>query len=105
LLEHERAVGGRSGEAVRLSKTKLTAFEICPRRFWLQIHRPDLKQHDARTLKVFAAGHLVGKLARARYPNGVLVSENHKEIDVALARTAELVQAPLQRVPSLKARS
>jgi len=82
---------------VRLSKSKLTAYEICPRRFWLQIHRPELKQHDPATLRIFAAGHMVGKLARARYPEGVLVAEGHREIDAALARTADLMHAPVQR--------
>ena len=82
---------------MRLSKSKIAAYEICPRRLWLQIHRPSLGQFDADTLRVFAAGHMVGELARARYPHGILVSEGPREIDVALARTAELLHAPVQR--------
>ena len=91
------SVDGRPSKPVRLSKSKLTAYEICPRRFWLQIHRPSLARHDPNTLRIFAAGHMVGELARARYPQGVLVAEGHTEIDAALARTADLVQAPMAR--------
>ena len=82
---------------MRLSKSKLTAYEICPRRFWLQIHRPALARRDPDTLRIFAAGHMVGELARARYPQGVLVAEGHTEVDAALARTADLIQAPVPR--------
>ena len=85
------------GASVRLSKSKIAAYEICPRRLWLQIHRPSLSQFDADTIRVFAAGHMVGELARTRYPDGVLVAQDHREIDAALARTAELVQARVQR--------
>jgi hypothetical protein len=95
LRNEERAVDGRPSKPVRLSKSKLTAYEICPRRFWLQIHRPALARHEPDTLRIFAAGHMVGELARARYPQGILVAEGHTEVDAALARTADLIQAPV----------
>jgi hypothetical protein len=97
LQSHQSADSNPPGSSVRLSKSKIAAYEICPRRFWLQIHRPSLRQFDAQTLRIFDAGHLVGELARARYPSGVLVSEGPREIDAALARTAELIHAPVQR--------
>jgi hypothetical protein len=40
---------------------------------------------------------MVGELARARYQQGVLVAEGHTEVDAALARTADLIQAPVPR--------
>lgn len=82
---------------IRLSKSRIVAFEHCRRRLWLQIHRPDEGHYDNATLEVFAAGHLVGGLARLKYADGILVAESPREIDAALARTEELVHAPIQR--------
>lgn len=93
---HQSACSNPRRSSVRLSKSTIAAFEICPRRFWLQIHRRSLGQFDAQTLRMFDAGHMVGELARARYPNGILVSEGPREIDAALARTTELIHAPVK---------
>lgn len=46
---------------------------------------------------LFAAGHLVGELARVRYPSGVLVAEGPKEIDQAIERTATLIDSAVQQ--------
>jgi hypothetical protein len=77
--------------SVRLSKSRIAAFEHCARRLWLQVHRPQLAQFDERTLRLFATGHAVGELARSRYENGVLVSEDHTEIIAAIVRTRQLI--------------
>jgi hypothetical protein len=50
-----------------LSKSKLLAFRQCPRRLWLEIHRPDLREDSSATLASFAAGHTVGEVARHLY--------------------------------------
>ncbi len=81
----------------RLSKSKIAAFEHCPRRLWLQTHRPELAKIDEHTLALFDAGHRVGELARTRHPNGALVSEGPKEIVAALARTQALLTAAVRR--------
>ncbi len=59
--------------AVRLSKSKLIAFRQCPKRLWLEIHRPELKdESDAeRRLQV---GHSVGDVARRLVPDGRLIA-------------------------------
>jgi CRISPR/Cas system-associated exonuclease Cas4 (RecB family) len=75
----------------RLSKSRIAAFEHCPRRLWLQLHRPELARFDESTLRLFRAGHQIGELARLRYGNGVLVSEDHTEIVAAIARTRQLI--------------
>ncbi len=77
----------------RLSKSKIAAFEHCPRRLWLQVHRRDLAQFDDATLARFQCGHYVGELARRRYSNGILVDEDHTQVPAALARTAKLLSA------------
>jgi hypothetical protein len=74
----------------RLSKSKIAAFEHCPRRLWLQIHRRDAGRFDAETLARFQFGHDVGNRARFVVPNGVMI-EAEPDIQAALDRTAELM--------------
>ena len=78
----------------RLSKSKIAAFEHCPRRLWLQVHRRELGQFDEQTLALFECGHAVGEMARRRYRHGHLVAETHLEIPAAISRTSELLAAP-----------
>src|SRR5690349_18483763 len=82
--------------AVRLSKSRIAAFEHCPRRFWLQVHRHDLAKHDERTLHLFELGHWVGELARSRYQRGILVAEDHTQLVAAFARTKQLIETGKQ---------
>ena len=74
----------------RLSKSKLAAFEHCPKRLWLQVHRRDAAQHDAETLARFRFGHEVGERARLLTKGGVLV-ETGFDMIAALTWTAELI--------------
>jgi hypothetical protein len=54
-----------------ISKSKLIAYRQCPKRLWLEVHRPDLRQDAAASLANFAVGHAVGGLARRIYdPHG-----------------------------------
>lgn len=78
----------------RLSKSKIAAFEHCPRRLWLQVHRRELGQFDEQALALFECGHAVGEMARRRYHQGHLVAESHLEIPAAITRTSELLAAP-----------
>jgi hypothetical protein len=82
---------------VRLSKSRIAAFEHCARRLWLQTHRPELARFDEATLHLFAAGHQIGALARSRYRDGILVAEVHRDIVAAIARTRQLIAATPQR--------
>jgi hypothetical protein len=42
------------------SKSKLMAYRQCPRRVWLEVHRPKLRENSAAMQKEFAVGHEVG---------------------------------------------
>lgn len=54
----------------RLSKSKLIAFRQCPKRLWLEVHRPELRD-DSGSEMVFQIGNEVGEAARRLYdPNG-----------------------------------
>lgn len=50
-----------------LSKSKIMAFRQCPRRVWLEVHRPDLKEDSAATQASYNTGHTVGEIARRLY--------------------------------------
>ena len=75
-----------------LSKSKITAFEQCPKRLWLSVHRRDLAMQDQDAEARFATGHEVGGIACALLPNGVMV-EAEPDLATALATTRALLDA------------
>lgn len=77
-----------------LSKSKLLAFRQCPKRLWLEVHRPgirlDLQAADTR----FQVGHTVGEVARWLYDpknKGVLVHLETIGTTAALERSTALL--------------
>lgn len=78
-----------------LSKSKIIAYRQCPKRLWLELHKPELRD-DSASQAVFAIGYQVGDIARQIYdPEGKgttidIESLGHAE---ALARSAELLAA------------
>lgn len=50
-----------------LSNSKLLSFRQCPKRFWLEVHQPELKQDSPPTQAIFAIGHTVGGIAKTLY--------------------------------------
>ena len=56
-----------------LSKSKITAFEQCPKKLWLATHRPELAEQDDGAEARFATGNAVGEIACALHPGGVMV--------------------------------
>jgi hypothetical protein len=79
-----------------LSKSRISGYLQCPKRLWLEVHRPELKEQDARTESTFAAGHSVGDVARAQYPNGVLVGHD-TQLSAAIEETKQLLRASARR--------
>lgn len=47
----------------KLSKSKILSGIQCPKRLWLEVHRPDLLEYDQSTLARMNSGHQVGELA------------------------------------------
>ena len=79
---------------IRLSKSKLIAFRQCPKRLWLEIHRPDLRSDDSGAQRRFEIGHRLGKLAQTQYADGVLIApDNH------LGRALRETKDHLKRTP------
>eukprot|EP01037_Dinobryon_pediforme_P014554 gene14554-14677_t len=75
---------------VFLSKSKITAFEQCPRRLWLETHRKDLIAYDDARQAVFQTGHEVGAIAQQLHPGGVLIGHDD-QLSLALEQTSELL--------------
>jgi hypothetical protein len=75
---------------LRLSKSKVMAYEHCAKRLWLQVHRPELARLDPATQALFRSGHLVGDLAQRQLPDGILVLAK-PNIEAAIHRTRELL--------------
>jgi hypothetical protein len=79
-----------------LSKSKLLAFRQCPKRLWLEIHHPELREDSAATQASFQAGHKVGEIAQHIYDpqgRGALIDAQKEGFTAAFARTKELLQS------------
>ncbi len=57
-----------------LSKSKIMAGCQCEKRLWLEVYRSDLIEYGSDVEQRFAVGEDVNDVARAQYPDGVLVS-------------------------------
>ena len=78
------------------SKSKLLALRQCPKRLWLEIHRPDLREDSAITQASFQIGHQVGDIARRIYdPEGLgaLIDVQSEGFAHAFEHTTELLHA------------
>lgn len=56
-----------------LSKSRISAFEQCPKRLCLMVHKPELAPQDEDTDGLFATGHAVGAEACAQCAGGIMV--------------------------------
>ena len=77
------------------SKSKLLAYRQCPKRLWLEIHRPDLREDSAATQASFQIGHQVGDIARRIYDPegfGALIDVQSEGFNAAFARSTALLQ-------------
>ena len=78
-----------------LSKSKLTSFAQCPKRLWLQVHRPEVAEYDEGAEARFAAGHAIGDEAcrqcTARHGGAGVMVEAEAGLAAALATTAQLL--------------
>ncbi len=77
-----------------LSKSKLIAYRQCPRRLWLEVHRPELNEVSELSQAAFKIGHNVGEIACRIYdPNstGTLIDRENGPLKLAFQRTQELL--------------
>ena len=55
---------------MNLSKSRVISGLQCPKKLWLEIHKPGLIEHSAATEAQFTAGYEVGAIAQALYGEG-----------------------------------
>ena len=60
-----------------LSKSKIMAGRQCEKHLWLEVYRSHLIEYGSDVEQRFAVGDNVNDVARAQYPDGVLVSYDH----------------------------
>jgi hypothetical protein len=80
-----------------LSKSRILAWRQCPKRLWLEVHHPELRQDSEATQASFAVGHAVGDIARRLYDpegTGIELDPKAEGYDAAVARTAALLAVP-----------
>jgi Domain of unknown function(DUF2779) len=76
-----------------LSKSRIIAFRQCPKRLWLELHKPELRDDSASEV-VFKIGNQVGDIARTIYDpegTGVTIDIDALGHGEALARSAALL--------------
>jgi hypothetical protein len=80
---------------VRLSKSKFVAGVQCLKRLYFQVYEPQLAAEPGEAAEaIFEQGAEVGRLARQRFPGGVLVDAGIDNLEHALAQTAALMADP-----------
>ena len=75
-----------------LSKSKIISGLQCPKRLYLEVHRPELAEVSDETERMFSNGHLVGEIARSQQRGGKLISHTDN-LSAALAETQALLKA------------
>jgi hypothetical protein len=84
-----------------LSKSKLMAFRQCPKRLWLEIHRPELREDSSATQARFQTGYQVGDIAQKLYDptgSGHVIDIETEGFDSAFARSAQLLSRSQQPI-------
>ncbi len=77
-----------------LSKSKLLAYRQCPKRLWLEVHHPELREDSAGAEARFAVGHMVGEIARRLYDpsgKGRLLDAQRDGFEATFATSTELL--------------
>lgn len=81
-----------------LSKSRITAYEQCPRRLWLEVHQRELAQIDEAAQARFAAGDAIGAEACRQVPGGIMIRADHglaAAIDATRDAIAEDQERPI----------
>ncbi len=75
-----------------LSKSRIIIHRQCPKRLWLQVHRPELLNTSDATAARLTTGITVGEIARSLYPGGRLIES--EDVGLALKATRAAVNTP-----------
>jgi len=76
----------------RLSKSKVTEYLQCPKRLYLSIHHPELREESADMQARFNVGHQIGDIARQLYPDGIMIGDENNDLRAALEQTKQVLR-------------
>ena len=93
LLRFGLIPGGRTVSNYRLSKSMMLSGIQCPKRLYLEVHRPELAEADPEGELRMLDGEQIGALARQIYPEGKLIECTDTAIAVEQTRLL-LTRAP-----------
>jgi len=71
---------------------------VCPRRFWLELYKPELRQDSSQTKVNYNVGHQVGEIARSIFDpsaSGTYIDIEKEGFDKALALSKEFLERDL----------
>ena len=75
-----------------LSKSRFLSGLQCPLRLWYQCYNRELASEiTPRQQAIFNMGHEVGLLATEFFPGGILISEDHRHHEDAVASTIKAI--------------
>jgi len=78
-----------------LSKSRFLAGLQCPLRLWYQCYNRELTAPvSPMQQSLFDNGHEVGRMATERYPNGILIEEDHLHHEEAVQSTITVMKDP-----------
>jgi hypothetical protein len=69
-----------------LSKTKILNSIQCPKRLWLDVHKPELAQYSEISIQIMQTGNDVHRAYRVLVPGGILI-EDTDDLKMALEQT------------------
>lgn len=85
------------GEFVgNLSKSQILALRQCPKRLWLEIHKPHLREGSAPNAGRLKAGHEVGEIGRRIYDpkgRGILIDAQSEGYAPAINRSKTVLES------------
>jgi CRISPR/Cas system-associated exonuclease Cas4 (RecB family) len=81
---------------VNLSKSKLLALRQCPKRLWLELHKPHLRESSAPAAARLKVGRVVGAVARRLYDpkgQGMVIDVQSEGFSHALERSKTVLES------------
>jgi len=94
IMRHDRNSdkGQKTVRKRKLSKSRYLKGINCPKALWLYAYKPELASDTSENQQfVFDMGHVVGSYAHALFEGGVLIEEDHEQLDLAIKKTKKLI--------------
>ena len=79
---------------INLSKSQYVKGRQCLKKVWLYNHKKELMDKPSEFQELlFSQGNDVGNIAKKVFPNGVEITQNYNEVDLAIEKTNEAIDS------------